>query len=124
MSEPLRINAIPTVHPDDTPGKNRGLIQAYKLRDFAAATAMALQESMRNPDGSLTIRRDEDGKPVDAAAVTALVKAWAEAMEAIRIIRGKPLPGSLKPERRRRVEKARPVVELMPVEPVQEGQGR
>jgi len=35
-----------------------------------------------------------------AVALQKLVGAWTEAREAIRILRGRPLPGSLRPERR------------------------
>jgi len=98
----MSVATLPTVqpseHPDDTNVRNRGLVQAYKLRDFAAAAAMALQTDMLDHEGKLMIRRDEYGKPVDLAAIAQLIKGWSEARDAIRIIRGRPLPGSLKPE--------------------------
>ena len=61
---------------------------------------MALKESMTSDSGELIIRRDEYGKPVDAPAIAQLIRAWSEAREAIRILRGRPLPGSLRPERK------------------------
>ena len=90
----------PAVPHDRRNGNSRGLTQAYELRDLAANTAMALKEELTQPDGKLIIRRDEYGKPVDAPAIAQLIRAWSEAREAIRILRGRPLPGSLRPERK------------------------
>jgi len=92
---------IPPATPYDRRQSNsRGLTQAYELRDLAANMAIALKDELTQPDGKLTIKRDEFGKPIDAQAVSQLVRAWSEAREAIRILRGRPLPGSLRPERK------------------------
>ena len=106
----LQSNGQQTAHPDDTASKNRGLVQAYKLRDFAAAACLALQEDMRSTDGKLIIRRDEYGKPVDLAAIAQLIKGWSEARDSIRIIRGRPLPGSLKPEQQKKQQRSKATV--------------
>jgi len=93
---------------------NRGLTQAYELRDLAANLAIALKAELTQPDGKLTITRDEFGKPVDAPAIAQLIRAWSEAREAIRILRGRPLPGSLRPERKPSRAKKRSSPSLYP----------
>jgi hypothetical protein len=68
---------------------NRGLKQAYDLRDAAASEAIALLAVEPPADPIARSRR--------ASAVAALVKAWEAASERIRIARGQPLPGSRRP---------------------------
>jgi len=100
VSNQLGQSTVIVVPPDRRSGNSRGLTQAYILRDLAATTAIALKADMTNDAGELIIRRDEYGKPVDAPAIAQLIRAWSEAREAIRILRGRPLPGSLRPERK------------------------
>ena len=89
--------------------KSKGLSQAYDLQDFAYSALMSLREKLRSPTGSLDITRD------DAQAIAQLIKSWETAQDRIRIHRGKPLPGSLRPEKK---SKAKPsalaVIEPMP----------
>lgn len=66
----------------------RGLSQAYDLRDLSAETAMAFKDEPLGPGETRASR---------AQAICSLVRAWSEASSIIRIIRGKPLPGSLRP---------------------------
>ncbi len=69
-------------------GNNLGLGQAYKLRNLSADQALALgRESGTDPKNKIAY----------AQGICALIKAWAEASDRIRILRGKPLPGSLRP---------------------------
>jgi len=72
---------------------SRGLKQAYDLQNFTFDAAMALKESMTK-DGKVVLTRD------DATAIQRLVSAWEACQERVRIHRGKPLPGSLRPDRR------------------------
>lgn len=65
-----------------------GLAQAYSLRNLSAAQALEIGRFATN---------DLRDKIARAQAICALVKAWAEAADRIRIIRGQPLPGSLRP---------------------------
>ena len=70
-------------------GYGKGARQAYDIRALTAAEAIAL------------LRQDAPALPADrfrrAMAVTSLVKAWEAASERLRIARGQPLPGSLRP---------------------------
>src|SRR5207248_526864 len=71
--------------------KSKGLSQAYVLQDFTFACALALKDSLTK-EGKLKLTREE------AVAVSRLVDAWSTCQERIRIHRGKPLPGSLRPK--------------------------
>lgn len=77
----------PPKHPH---GNNRGLKQAYELRDLAAQQALALK------DGPLAERETMSQR---AQALASLVKAWDYASDRLRIMRNRPLPGSLRPEK-------------------------
>ncbi len=70
---------------------NVGLTQAYDLRDLAAKHANTLEA---RPAKTLA---EEVAK---AKAIQAYGTLWREASDRIRILRGRPLPGSLKPERK------------------------
>lgn len=77
-------------------GNNRGLAQAYALRNLAAEEAIALHAM---PAASLTERLAR------AKALQSLGALWWNACERIRITRNRPLPGSLRPQP---VKKSRP----------------
>lgn len=110
-AEPIALPAVSYVDRNPSPRLKRvGLAQAYELREIAAHMAFALRDDIKSSDGKLTVRRDEFGKPVDAAALAQLIRAWAEADERARIARGRPLPGSLRPERKPKVKKRAPVI--------------
>ena len=85
MSQPVQS----TVPIDRRIGNSRGLTQAYLLRDALATQALAL----------LAVQPPEDVKVrcSIAVAATSLVKGWEAACDRIRIARGRPLPGSLRP---------------------------
>jgi hypothetical protein len=85
---------------------SKGLKQAYDLMDFTYAAALALRDSCGGKKGKLTISRE------DAPAIAALVKAWELTADRVRILRGKPLPGALRPE------KPTPRRKRLPVAPV------
>ena len=67
---------------------NVGLTQAYALRNIAADEAMNLKDAPYD---------ENETKSSRAQAICSLIRAWAEASSTIRIMRGKPLPGSLRP---------------------------
>ncbi len=67
----------------------RGLIQAYQIRDFAASEALALREAEV---------KDNQERFARARALRDLTSVWSDACDRIRILRGRPLPGSLRPE--------------------------
>ncbi len=87
------------------PGGNAGLKQAYDLRDFTN------EEALRLRDAPLA---DKETPSARAQAITALVRAWDVASERIRIIRNRPLPGSLKPEASKGKAKRKPAVPIAP----------
>jgi hypothetical protein len=67
------------------------LRQAVDLKDLAYATALKMQGQFNDDDSA-------DRARAHAMAITQLTKSWSEAVNVIRIERGKPLPGSLRPE--------------------------
>lgn len=79
-----------TNSPQSKGGGNRGLRQAYLLRDTAASEVLALREEPSLPG--------MEDKVMRARALRDLTAVWANASERIRILRGRPLPGSLKPK--------------------------
>lgn len=76
-----------------------GLGQAYQLRNLSAKTALSLEHAPYGEDETHASR---------AQAICALIRAWAEATDRIRILRGKPLPGSLRPLPKVKASKALP----------------
>jgi hypothetical protein len=71
---------------------SKGLQQAYFAQDFTFEVLMALQKSLCGKDGLRAPTREE------AQSISLLIKAWVDAQERVRIHRGKPLPGSFRPE--------------------------
>jgi|SRR5438128_27000 len=82
-----------------------GLKQAYDLRDASAREALDLLASPPPADPNARARR--------ALAVASLAKVWEAASERIRIARGQPLPGSLRPK----LEKKRRSTVVTPLAP-------
>ena len=78
-----------------------GLLQAYELRDLAWGLAKKL--------GTGTASETEQKAARD---VTGLIRAWSEADDRVRIHRGKPLPGTLRPKWKPSNR------ELWPIEPI------
>lgn len=68
---------------------SHGLTQAYEIRDLAAKHALELRDLPA--DGI-------EEKAARAQALRNLAQVWDTASERIRIIRGRPLPGSLRPK--------------------------
>lgn len=69
---------------------NRGLTQAYRLRDLAAKMAIEMDTAED---------KECDAKAQKTTAIAAAIRAWDCACERARVIAGKPLPGSLRPEK-------------------------
>jgi hypothetical protein len=65
--------------------------QAFDLRDLAALLALELHDQAAPDLASKALR---------AQALRNLTNVWSDALESIRILRGRPLPGSLRPERK------------------------
>jgi len=85
-STPIHTDAPVAIDPRTVPTK--GLSQAYALRDVAYQLAVKYScNPAQMPEEEIERAR----------SVTALIKAWAEADDRVRIHRGKPLPGSLRP---------------------------
>lgn len=87
-------------------GNNRGLAQAYALRNLAAEEAIALHTL---PAASLTERLAR------AKALQSLGSLWRNACERIRITRGWLLPGSLRPRPKAARPKRRALPEPLPI---------
>jgi hypothetical protein len=93
---------------------SKGLIQAYDLRDLTHKLALELAEAQPDKELDKTSRAKE---------VAALVRAWAEADDHVRIHRGKPLPGTLRPVAKPKKSKSKTEPEpvtLQAIEPVAE----
>jgi hypothetical protein len=73
------------------PRLSKGLTQAYQVQDFLFDAILALKRSLMDDAGSLRVG------PESASAIASLVRGWDSAQERIRIHRGKPLPGSIRP---------------------------
>ena len=68
-------------------------MQAYELRDFAYEQAVKLRQ----------VECANAGEEVQRArGIADLVRSWTVAQDRIRIMRGRPLPGSLRPEKKPR----------------------
>lgn len=91
------VQSTPIKHPT---GNNRGLHQAYDFRDLAATEAMALKDT---PCETLT------DKLARAKALQCLAIVWRDASDRIRILRNRPLPGSLRPEHKPKKQKQPPI---------------
>ncbi len=75
--------------------KIRTAIQAARLQGLCYEAAMTFRQSLtKSPKEPLS--RD------DALALSNLVKSWDTARDAVRIAKGKPLPGSLRPKAKER----------------------
>ena len=85
------------------------LSQALQLKDLAFQVGQELKEPMLS---------DDDGQKARARAqsVSAVCKSFADMVTIIRIERGKPLPGSLRPESKPKKQKQASwaMVELVP----------
>ena len=82
--------ASSTEQPVRKGGGNKGLEQAYILRDIAANQFLALKDE---PAPTLA------EKGIRARALRDVCSVWTSADDRIRIKRGQPLPGSLRPEK-------------------------
>ena len=81
-------------------GNHIGLTQAYELRDLASEHAYELRDCE-----AVTVQ----DKASRAQALRNLASVWEVASERIRIIKGKPMPGSLRPMAKVKKIKATPL---------------
>lgn len=79
------------IKPRVKPGKANSLRQVVSLQQKAYEVAMRLAED------ALRDGLDSERRAKSATAMGNLIKAWDSAEDRKRIIRGKPLPGSLRP---------------------------
>lgn len=75
------------------PGRRSSLLQVLDLQKAAFDVAMSLREDALNA----ALSKEQRAKT--ATALSNMIKAWDSAEDRKRIIRGKPLPGSLRPEK-------------------------
>lgn len=88
--------------------KTKQLKMAYDIQDLTFAALKSFEES-RTKEGKLKLGQG-DGKTLQA-----LVNAFVSAQERVRICRNKPLPGSLRPEKK---VKPRKLAELIALDPL------
>jgi hypothetical protein len=88
------------------PKRVSGRTQSYMVQGFAFDCLMALKTALTR-NGAMKLTRE------DATAVAHLVRAWESAQERVRIQRGRPLPGTLRPKAKVKVYR-----HLEPLDPV------
>src|SRR5438105_180660 len=76
--------------------------QATRLQELAFEGAEGLKADLSS--------EKEDTRSRARAQVVNLVRAWDTAVERLRILRGKPLPGQFKPERPAKPKRSQPTV--------------
>lgn len=86
--EPVRLTTYPAPRRARLVNRHVGLTQAYELRDTASEQANEIRECEA---------KTLDEKATRAQALRNLASVWEVASERIRIIKGKPMPGSLRP---------------------------
>jgi hypothetical protein len=89
--------------------KTKQLQAAYDAQDIAIAALKAWDRDHKNEKGETVL--GEYG-PLQ---LSQLMRAFAESQERVRICRNKPLPGSLRPEKK---GKSRKLAELIALEPL------
>ena len=90
---------------------NHGTQQCYVLRQLAFDLALQLA-TKSVVDGDVEISR----------TITQLIRSWAEADERVRIHKGKPLPGTLRPTKKGRTLEPRAIPDPVAI-PRAEGSG-
>lgn len=80
------------------------LQEAVDIKAIAYDTLKKLHAQLGSQD-----KEQADQARAMAQAVTTLIKGWETGVEAIRIARGKPLPGSLRPESKPKKSKRTPM---------------
>jgi SpoVK/Ycf46/Vps4 family AAA+-type ATPase len=73
--------------------RTKQISQMHLAVDLTADAIVALRESLTGADGKLKV------DAAAAAAIASLVRSLDTGQERLRIHRGKPLPGSLRPSR-------------------------
>ena len=76
------------------------------VQEFAFNCLMALKTAFTKEEGLMLSRED-------ATAVSQLVRAWESAQRMVRIHRGRPLPGTLRPKEKKPKERS-PGAWIMP----------
>lgn len=79
---------------------------AYAVQDLTFGALMSWKNAHQKEDGTFCLGEDF------AQSLSQLVKAFETAQERVRIARGKPLPGSLKPESKPKKLRAHPVIDV------------
>ena len=90
---------------------NAGRMQAYRLREVAFRLALDV--------AGVTVENPSDELRARARDFAAVVRAWTDTNDQSRIANGRPLPGSLRPERKPKQPRKSIVGPLRPAKPVQ-----
>ena len=102
---------IPASNPATKTGQDQGRIvqnnirkvlsQAVDLKELVYEAAQAMRDGFNSPE-------DAEVSRARAMAVSQLCKSFKDMTDVIRVARGKPLPGSLRPESKSKPKKAQP----------------
>lgn len=87
--------------------KSKGLSQAYDAQNLCHEAILAWKREHTNEVGQIVL--GESG----SSQLSQLVKAFTEAQDRVRIHRNKPLPGSMRPEPKRKQANAT-VISVVP----------
>ena len=89
--------------PKIKPGRRNSLKQSLALQEATFKTCMELRE-----DTQSLAAEDKSGRVRIASALAGLVKAWDILEDRKRVLRNRPLPGSLRPDPIKKQKQAKP----------------
>ena len=86
--------------------RNAALMQAYRLREVAFRFALDV--------AGVTVKDPSEALCARARDFASCVRAWTDTNEQARIASGRPLPGSLRPERKPKPKRSPSITPIIP----------